>query len=495
MRQIDKGILFLGIILLSIILSFAVSGIFTFNIFPYLGLTLLLSGLSSFIFLSLSKPNSFQKLIYILILIISVFISIRVSLTMVLLNLVASFYLLSVLTVSLNREKWSAGRLLLAPILALISAIGSSSYATHKDIARDVRWGERVAFVLKSLAISVGILVLLIPLLSSVNSQFATLMGQIFSFDKLFDFLKISGNQLVLTFFGAIILIFLLPKVLSLVNSNSDDTDDADHIIRGDLLLIPKVLTICVLLLFIILQAQVLANTAEYLQSIGTTNSKITNESFLQLALAILIVFSLIYYDGKRNLLHLASTALLLVGAAVLLFFAAQNDLDYIEVAGFTQKRLLGIAFLVWIGGLLTYFALKLRMRSTDSEFLKGIVIFSGVVLVLVNLANIDYLIFNFNRARVAGAVDYEYLSGLSADARSYPELLEMFSTPAATGGQGDDYAYLSFLILSRTRELQSKYRNLDLRSFNMAEYLEHQRIRDIDIDLYRKRFKEIYGY
>jgi hypothetical protein len=104
---------------------------------------------------------------------------------------------------------------------------------------------------------------------------------------------------------------------------------------------------------------------------------------------------------------------------------ALKSVYDYNSNWGLTHKRLWGYTGVIWIVTVLIYFAYKYYKNISDTRFVKFVTFFSGLVLVGVNIANFDYLIYNFGKSITHRGIDYYYLATLSSDSRSYNEQLD----------------------------------------------------------------------
>lgn len=103
-----------------------------------------------------------------------------------------------------------------------------------------------------------------------------------------------------------------------------------------------------------------------------------------------------------------------------LTFIALKSVYDYSYNWGFTYKRLWGYTGVFWILGVFAFFVYKYFKDLQDTYFVKGVILFSSLVLIGVNIANFDSLIFHYRKSVTHSGIDYLYLSGLSSDAESY---------------------------------------------------------------------------
>ena len=98
-------------------------------------------------------------------------------------------------------------------------------------------------------------------------------------------------------------------------------------------------------------------------------------------------------------------------------------------------------------------------------------------------------MIYHYRKSVTHRGVDYLYLSRLSSDSGSYGEQFQILEQSVIDKDKYyPDYYNYSFPgqnLLRRIKKLQDKYKNLDLRTFNLSEYLQYQEIKSIDTEKY----------
>ena len=114
---------------------------------------------------------------------------------------------------------------------------------------------------------------------------------------------------------------------------------------------------------------------------------------------------------------------------------AYKSVAEYINAWGLTYKRLYGLTFATWTTGIFVLFFNNYRQKNIAMVFVKNTIIFSGVMLLLVNVLNFDYLIYHLGKTETGQGTDYTYLSTLSSDSLSYKE---QFMKLEEVAGQGE---------------------------------------------------------
>jgi hypothetical protein len=136
---------------------------------------------------------------------------------------------------------------------------------------------------------------------------------------------------------------------------------------------------------------------------------------------------------------------------------AYKSVFEYIDAWGLTHKRLYGLTFATWIAGIFVLFFIYYKNGDAISRFVRRTVIFSALLLILINILNFDYLIYHFGKANTGQGIDYTYLSTLSPDSLSYKEQfvkLEEVSLAGVYPATGYDNKN-PILILYRIEALQ----------------------------------------
>lgn len=497
MKNLDKGSLWVILTTFSAIFAWL---IIVAGNFPYLGMAISLATLSSLVFIFKKDRSNLTLPLYLATLIFSFFIFYNANAFLTFLNILSVFLFGSFMAID-TKDETNLGFIssFFSPVTVLLQSFKTKSdyFLNTKSLSEEKSQinEEKIFEILKSVIVSLVALLIIIPLLASSNPLFNKLILDLVNLFNLQNFLDIIIPANIFIWFLRIgvflILALFIPRFLTYINSPScafQKIPEAVHTFNN--LLLPKILVAFVIFVFFITQAQLYFSTDETLQVLGYTNSQYAREVFTQLSLVAFIIFGLVYNDKNKRILSKLLTYILVLEGFFLTFMALKSVYDYSSNWGFTYKRLWGFTGVIWILGTLSFFLFKYYKNLKDTYFIKGIILFSSLVLIGVNLANFDSLIFNYRKSVTHLGVDYLYLSGLSSDAQSYDQLLfllenEMKQTKTDT----PEYYSLTSASVKVTRKierLQRKYRNLDLRTLNISEYLQYQKIKSIDIQKYQ---------
>lgn len=497
MRNIDKGSIWILLAALSAIFSYLT---IVFGHFPYLGIAISLATFSSLVFFFKSNKSSFNLVLYLLTLIFSFFIFYRANGFLIFLDTLSIFFLGSLIAFP-RREESDFGFLhfLISPFTLFSRSLQTKSdYELNlKSLAKDNIQIKRegIAEIVKSLIMSSVILLVIVPLLASANPLFNKLVTdfiEIFNLQSLLEKLFSADYFVWLVRTGAfLILAFFIPRLLTYINTKAPELQKIPNLLSSFNLLIPKILVGLVIFIFFVTQAQIYFATDETLLSLGYTHSQYAREVFAQLSIVALVILGLIYNDKSKKTSSTILTYVLVLEGIFLTFIALKSVYDYSSNWGFTYKRLWGYTGVFWILGVFSFFLYKYFKDVKNTYFVKGVILFSGLVLVGVNLANFDSLIFNYRKSVTHKGVDYIYLSGISSDAQSYGEHLQILENKMNGIDKDSNEYYLvapaAWRVLNNIDKLQRKYKDLDLRTLNLAEYLQFQKIKSIDTQKYHK--------
>jgi hypothetical protein len=207
------------------------------------------------------------------------------------------------------------------------------------------------------------------------------------------------------------------------------------------------------------------------------------------------IVFLLAYMDKSKKVWNTRLTYFLILEAFFLIGIAFKSVYDYTSLWGFTQKRLWGYTSMAWLTGAMVAFLYHYKNQTSNLSFFRQIMTYTMAVILIVNISNFDSLIYHNAKASTSSGIDYEYLAGLSPDARYYEDALKKLM-PELEKSTSLDYSKLNpaYAILGNIGHLRYKYGSRrDMNSFNIAEYQEYLATQHIDIDAYRSRVDEIH--
>lgn len=450
--------------------------------FPFFGFSLSFVLLLSFIYFSREKRSREVTIFYFLSLIFSFFIVYRSDFPLTLFNISAVIWFGSLM--SMPSFNFGLFHVVVAPFYLLVQSISATGlfslmpFSKNKSIFGKTM--DNMSKILFSLIISLIILLLTVPLLSFSNPIFSNLVSYVTSFfdlTKLVDILFSPLNFIRVVMFG--FLFVFLPRVIFF--ARQADSGGVILIKRvKDVLVLPSLLMVLLLTVFIITQLQLYFASAQSLAEMAITNSQATREVFGHLSVVALIIFLLAYNSPTKRI-----NRYLIIQAFFLAFVALKSDWDYIDKFGLTEKRLYGLAVVGWIVGLMIVLGWKILSKNRVNISYIAI-LFSGLVLMLVNIANFDYLIYHVNSARTGEGKDYYYLSYLSSDARSYKDHLENLQSLVENNPNEYKYIDAGRVLVSNITDLQYKYAvDFDLREFNISEYLEYLSVKDVETQRY----------
>lgn len=458
-------------LILSAAFSYALIG---FKFFPSFSIALILAALAILV-ISFKKPKTkYDYLWFGFAFAFAAFLTIRANEFLMFLNFWASLFSLSVLTIP-KENLTSFMSFVFSPFVVTVRTFKAKNKYSVAHLFN--RKFDTQVFNFYSIGGSIILALIIIPLLSSANPIFNHLIAETFG-----RFLK---ENITIHFFRVIvfaIFAFFIPKLVSSLNEPSGDVkiEKKEDEISSKLLL-PKIVAIVILAVFFVAQIQLYLATNETLISLGITNSQHAREVFGQLIVVSAIIGALVYGDKSFAKKHWLTTGILLIEGVFLSLIAFKSVNDYVLAWGFTQKRLwgyTGVIYMLGVYGLFTFTHIK---RLTHQTIIKEIAIWSGIVLLGVNLVNFDYLIYHYARPTTGSGVDYDYMEyNLSADGHYYRDLLEKVDFNKNTSN--------IYFVLYKIEFLQRKYKNTNWRNFNLGEYLEYKDIKDLDTNLYRKK-------
>lgn len=378
-----------------------------------------------------------------------------------------------------------------SPLIFVIRTFlsGKSDYYLELRKTKGISNTVKVVETILGVLITLLLLAVVLPLLSSANPYFQKMVEGVWGFLNLENLLKILGFENIFIFLLRLIFflvfIFLIPKALTLINKNSNYSLPFTLNSESLPLSIPRLVLTVVLLIFFITQLQFYFASDATLAGIGVSHSQRTREVFGQLTLVAGVILVLIYNARKRDMFGKTMNWILGVQGIFLTIMAYKSVFEYINAWGFTYKRLYGLTFATWIAGIFILFFINYKRDGPIAWFVKKTVIFSGVILILVNVINFDYLIYHFGRASTGQGVDYTYLSMLSPDSLSYKEQFLKLEEVTKKGDYSlNDYNNENpLIILHKIEVLQRKYSQFDLRTLNLLDFLEYQKIKSIDTE------------
>ena len=385
------------------------------------------------------------------------------------------------------------------PMPATQNASNDTDATIPKNNTNNKIAGESHKIFLGILA-SLAVLWLIVPLLASSNPFFSQYIQNFFNIFNLNFILEFIGNIYTFVFSGytfwrvlwfTLFWVFL-SKSISALEQQEYAAPIAETFPKSNNLawFIPKVSVIATLFSFFVSQIQFYLSSSQILMEMSYSYSRYVNEVFGQLSIVALIVFNLIFFDKFYKGKALAASVILILQGLFLLVIGLKSDLDYIIAAGLTFKRLYGLAVIIWLGSLYLIFSYSLWQKKSHAWYLRSMSFVSLFVILGINIANFDVLIYRVNPARETSGVDYTYFAELSSDAGADHEILNL----TLDSLKNPDISVWKFSkIIRRAKYLQQKYAVPQFQSFNLSEYLAYQKIKNYDLKQFNGYFKDLY--
>ncbi len=464
--------------------------------FPFLGIALFLLVLSTLLF-SLKKQKSISDYLYYAFIVAStVFIVFRANSFLIFLNIIASIYFGSLLIATDRKgHNLSIIGFVLLPFQLFIEFLKTKNIFTFEWNKFKVRSFEsiKISETVLSLFITAVVLAIIVPLLASANPIFDTWVKTVINSLNIAKFIEeLFGDYLpmhIIRFILVIIFIFLLPRIASYIHTDKEHIQNSSEITFP--LLIPKLMTAVILAVFFASQIQLYTATAETLAALTISHSQYTREVFAQLCVVALIIFGLGYMDKSQSRISKILTYILVAEGIFLTLIAFKSVNDYSTTFGFTHKRLWGYTGVAWMVGAFALFIYSFQKNQHHQKLIGNLAVYSGIILFAVNIANFDYLIYHYKKSVTGEGVDHNYLARtLSSDAYSFSE--ELSINFQILHGQKIPNAISTYEVLWKIKNLQKKYKELDIRTFNLSEYRQYQSVKDINTQQYEDSIQVI---
>lgn len=460
--------------------------------FPFAGLSLIFTTLSIIVFLLKNPRTVYDRMLFAISLFLSICIVFRSNEFLTFLNIVAVLYFGSLLIMnSKDRETVPLYQLIFMPLVYFFQFLTSKNEfnVEIKDYSRSIS-AKKTQEVVLSLGITAVIFMVIIPLLASANPIFRKLIEDVAKSLNVFAFLStFLGPVFAAYFLRIIVFIYFLVWLPRLFTAVVHHIRHPQTIININLpLLIPKILTGLLLLIFFITQIQLYFSSAETLKAMGMMNREYAREVFGQLSIVSFIIFVLLYNDRGTSKWNRITSYILIAEIIFLNCIALKSVYDYTARFGFTHKRLWGYTGVTWLFGSIILYLYSYRKILRRDEFIRNSIIFTGLVLIGVNIVNFDNLIFHVSRSRTGEGVDHYYLSkNISADAVGYKQHLDELMKVLQKDRITYEDTYAAYTVIRRISFLQNKYstKNFDWRYFNVSEYMTYKTVEGINTEQY----------
>ena len=480
-----RGKLYVLILVLSFIFSFL---IISFKYFPQTGIALSVSTFAILAFTLKKKKAKFDGLYFTFVLLFSLALIVRSSPLVIFMNLIViAFFGLLMLAPdmsgknSLIEQIYSAFAFLLRSIFAV-----KSDY--YLEYGKNKKQPEKNTVLRTVLGIILTVIVMaaVLPLLSSANPIFQKIVQNVLNVINSSSFFKWLGNENIAIWvtrliFFAISALFI-PKFLTSMNKADTNHFPISTASKGIPLSIPKIFLTITIFVFFVTQMQLYFAGDASLAALGISQSQRTRDVFTQLSVVAGIILLLIYNDRGKDKMARIFNWILGISGVFLCLMAYKSVFEYINAWGLTSKRLYGLMFATWVLGIFILYFKNYAGKNLNAWFIQKSIIFTGIVLLLINIFNFDYLIYHVDTAKTGQGVDYNYLTRLSADSLSYKEQCDFLEETIAKDNFSEIYHSANPLtFLNKVRNLQKKYSNFDFRSFSLLEYLEYKQIESVD--------------
>lgn len=393
-----------------------------------------------------------------LLLLFAAMVVIRANFFLTFLNILAILAILILLSENLVRRSALALRvqdLFIGPVRAFLFSIWHSQRllkAANQPIKQDWegRYARFIPGVIKGVLISIPILLILIPLLSSADLIFAEVIKQLLSWNTLIEWGFRSVFMVVIGLFVAGGLAYSVQEEEPRLPSSNDDIDLGEGAspapkkvgLRLGMIetLIPINLVNLLFLAFMAIQIPYLFGGTLNISKQKFTYAEYARRGFAELVVVAVFIFGIILIlhalsrpqrPGPRRAFNLSAT-LLLALTVVLLISAFKRLALYESVYGFTTLRIYPHVFMIWLGALLMWFAITLWIAP--GRLAIGILAAGFGFVLTLNLLNPDAfivrqnLVHHLEQGHITTSsggrmVDVCYLLDLSDDA--VPALLE----------------------------------------------------------------------
>lgn len=279
---------------------------------------------------------------------------------------------------------------------------------THKEKGK-----FNILQVLKTSAITVVIIVVFVSLLSQADPVFAQIMEDFF------------GN-IEARFLASLIIIALVTLGFTIsIKANKPINAKLSFLNYYDFI-IPLTVLITLLGVFLAIQFTYLFGGQADLVAFDLTFSEYVRKGFIELLIAtffgllisVLILFKEDHLKTKENKVLKIVHFILLIELLLMLVSAFKRDIIYIDSYGLTRIRVLGGIFLIWLAGIFTLItSANFIKKFPKKQILVGAGGFGLFFFLVLNIANTDQFIVDYNTNNFAEKNDIFYNSLLSEDA------------------------------------------------------------------------------
>lgn len=467
-----NNFLVLSAVGLSILTCFV---LFNSDYFPNTSLAVFFIYLATLVYYVKQEKTRLHTYEYLLIVVLALFLIIRANHIVIVLNLIGIIFLGALLSLTSAKEEHLSS-LIVSPMLVILQTLKEHNIFKLKLSYLDKPTRKSKQQVIETLiVVLVSLLTFAVvgALLGSANPQFGKLFETLieaFNLKGLFTY--ISGNVRVDRLIASIVFSGLLLKYLSLVYSNKTLLTLPTALQHKIDLRLPLLIACTLISVFSLFQLDAHFST--------TTNlSKQTNDVFAQLSAVCLVVFVLLLNNKTRDKTYNVIKSILYLQLVYLLLVALRSDLYYMSQWGLTHKRLYGLVVIAWIVGIYVSYIKYIDRGTSMKKFYEASIVFTSILLVSINIINFDKLIYTYKPSTHARPIDHAYLARLSADSSyHYEHFQELKSIENNSPALDTEWNFIM--------HLQTKYDKPNFQSFNLSEYLQYKKIKNIYVDLRR---------
>ena len=361
----------------------------------------------------------FESSLAVLMVLLSLFFTLRDSNALLALNAVAMLYLGALMLVSIygaEVRRYNLWDFVAFPFVdGIIAVVNGAGIFSHFKTYKSNQWAR------VGLGAVLGLIVLLIfgALFAAADEVFRTLLDRAFHF-QLKDVLD--DVAFIIALFVGFLLLFA-PAFWKRTEVRNVVPWHASRSIGVEATIVLSVLNV-LFLLFVAIQGVYLFGGESNLTSLGLTYAEYARQGFYQLLVVVALVVGLMWavrlfqtrtYRMATNVLQM--TLVVLTGGVLASSWMRLSL--YEQAFGFTRDRLSAHFFLGVLAAVLILFLIALSHRVKENQILRGVLLTLGVALFIFNVINPDALIARQNvmRGDSGRPVDLAYLVTLSEDA------------------------------------------------------------------------------
>ena len=370
---------------------------------------------------------------------------------------------------------------LFGPIGRIDKIFAALSRFRKTDGVKDKKYKQ----VLYGVLISLGLLIIVIPLMISAEAAFADFLENIF--DKIhFDFdigkfvWKVIAGTAIAMVFGGFLYTFTKDKMIGQVSAKEKEEG------RDNTSVIITVLAIMgfVFLVFAIVQFSSLFISKEAIVA-NTTFAKTAREGYFQLVVLsvinfIMVLVSIAAQKGEnkksKNIIRILTTYFTLLNVYLLISSGYKMTLYY-DAYGLSVERLLVYILLAF--EMIALIFLMIKIYKSNLKFIKIMVYVTVGFWAVVSMINIDAWVMktNINRYEQTGKIDMEYINMLSSDASKLIKQFYFDNYDKLDDGMKEEIAQYYF----QDNYYKTRYSYIDSKKYNIYDQDDYKEITELE--------------